>query len=60
MKIKYDLNKDAKFNEEDPSALIRVDIDSVITQTPLLNQTFENDIKRLFKKYYSDGKDSIE
>ncbi len=60
MKIKYDLNKDTEFDEKDPSSLIRVDIDSVITQTPLLNQAIENDIKRLFKKYYSDKKDSTE
>ena len=52
MKLKYDRNKDAVFDQEDPSSLIRVDIDTATVFTPLLNGDFEKKLKGLFKKYY--------
>jgi len=60
VKFRYDMNKDRLFDGNDATAWIRVDIDSTIKQTPLLLPSFEEEMKRLFKKQYSKQPDSKE
>ncbi len=60
VKFRYDMNKDRQFDDKDATTWIRVDIDPTIKQTPLLLPSFEEDIKRLFKKQYSKSPDSKE
>jgi hypothetical protein len=53
LKIRYDQNRDRRFDGRDATSWIRIDLDSAGRQTPLFDPAFEAEMKQLFKKQHT-------